>query len=196
MNASQSLLDNVLGHGMHIPLMWHSSFPSHITIQCLLGHCTTRKQAQSTQWKLRWGIYQSYRPPTSDLDTLNRVVQRAPHVAKSVDQQHIVLTVDEALCPKLLELKWSAEEYRDVLIPCLSGLHISMNYLGVKGRHMSDSGLSVLWVECDILGANVAQNAMSGQRVCTCHQDTQTKSAISFGNCYSHDSMQTWEVLI
>ena len=80
-----------------------------------------------------------------------------------MDQQHIVLTVDEALYPKLLELKWSVEEYREVLIPCLGGLHISINYLGVIGRHMSDSGLSELWVECDILGANAAQNVMGGK---------------------------------
>ena len=44
---------------------------------------------------------------------------------------------------------------------------------------MSDSGLGELWVECDILGANAAQNVMGGQRLCTCHQDTQTNSASS-----------------
>ena len=101
--------------------------------------------------------------PASDLDTLNTVVQRVLHVAKSMDQQHIVLTVDEALYPKLLELKWSVEEYRDVLIHCLGGLHISINYMGVIGRHMSDSGLRELWVECDNLGANAAQNVMGAK---------------------------------
>ena len=80
-----------------------------------------------------------------------------------MDQQHIVLTVDEALYLKLVELKWLVEEYRDMLIPCLSGLHISMNYLGVIGRHVSHSGLNELWVECDILGANDAQNVMGGK---------------------------------
>ena len=109
------------------------------------------------------GYLQIIQAPASYLDTLNTVVQRVLHVAKLMDQQHIVLTVDEALYPKLLELKWSVDEYRDVLIPCLGGLHISMNYLGVIGRHMSDSGLSELWVECDILGANAAQNVMGGK---------------------------------
>ena len=94
--------------------------------------------------------------PASDFDALNSVVQRVPHVVKSTDQQHIVVTVDEALYPKLLELKWSVKEYSDVLIPCLVGLHFSMDYLGVIQRHMSDSGLSDLWVEYDILGANAA----------------------------------------
>ena len=67
-------------------------------------------------------------------------------------QQHVVLTVDEALFPKLMELKWSVAEYKDVLIPCLGGLHIAMNFLGVIGRHMNQSGLCELWVECDLLG--------------------------------------------
>ena len=48
--------------------------------------------------------------PASELDTLNTVVRRVLHVAKSLRQQHVVLTVDEALYPKLLELKWSVEE--------------------------------------------------------------------------------------
>jgi hypothetical protein len=32
--------------------------------------------------------------------------------------------VDESLHPKLLELKWSVDQYKDILIPCLGGLHI------------------------------------------------------------------------
>ena len=71
--------------------------------------------------------------------------------------------MDEALYPKLLELKWSVEGYKDVLIPCLGGLHIAMNFLGVILRHMSESGLSELWVGCDLLGANAAQHAMAGK---------------------------------
>jgi len=101
--------------------------------------------------------------PACELYTLNTVVRRALHVAKSMEQQHVVLTVDEALYPKLLELKWSVKEYKDVLIPCLGGLHIAINFLGVIGRHMSESGLSELWVGCGLLGANAAQQVMAGK---------------------------------
>ncbi len=80
-----------------------------------------------------------------------------------MEQQHVVLTLDEALYPKLLELKWSVEEYKDMIIPCLGGLHIAMNFLGVIGRHMSESGLSELWVGCDLLGNNAAQHIMAGK---------------------------------
>ena len=47
--------------------------------------------------------------------------------------------IDEVLFPKLMELKWSVAEYKDVLIPCLGGLHIAMNFLGVIGRHNYES---------------------------------------------------------
>ena len=80
-----------------------------------------------------------------------------------MEQHHVVLTVDEALYPKLLELKWSVEEYKDMIIPCLGGLHIAMNFLGVIGRHMSESGLSELWIGCDLLGRNAAQHIMAGK---------------------------------
>ena len=80
-----------------------------------------------------------------------------------MEQQHVVLTLDEALYPKLLELKWSVEEYKDMLIPCLGGLHIAMNFLGVIGRHMSESGLSELWIGCDLLVSNAARHIMAGK---------------------------------
>ena len=60
--------------------------------------------------------------------------------------------MDEALFPKLMELKWSVAEYKDVHLLCLGGLHIAMNFLGVIGRHINQSGLCSLWVECDLLG--------------------------------------------
>ena len=43
--------------------------------------------------------------PASELDTLNTVMKRVIHVANSMEQQHVVLTVDDALFPKLMELK-------------------------------------------------------------------------------------------
>ena len=74
-------------------------------------------------------------------------------------QKHVVLTVDEGLFP----LKWSNEQYKNILIPCLGVLNISINFLGVIGRHMDESGLCELWFECDVLGAKAAQNVKAGE---------------------------------
>lgn len=48
--------------------------------------------------------------PAHDVATLNTVVQRILRIAASTEQQHGVLTVDEALFPKLMELKWTIPE--------------------------------------------------------------------------------------
>ena len=101
--------------------------------------------------------------PAHHIDTLNTVVKRVLHVAQSIEQEHVVLTVDEDLYPKLMELKWSADQHKNILIPCLGGLYIAMNFLGVLVRPMEESGLCELWVEYDVLGANAAQNVISGK---------------------------------
>ena len=60
---------------------------------------------------------------------VNTVVQRIMQVAESFSQKHVVLTVDQALFPLLMELKWTLPDYKDTLIPRLGGLHTSMNFL-------------------------------------------------------------------
>ena len=79
--------------------------------------------------------------PAHDVATLNSVVQRILRIAASLEQKHAVLTVDEALFPKLMELKRTRHEYKDTLISRLGGLHTSMNFLNVFGQHTRDSGL-------------------------------------------------------
>ena len=57
--------------------------------------------------------------PAHDVNTLNTVVQRIMQVAESFNQKHVVLTVDQALFPLLMELKWTLPDYKDTLIPRL-----------------------------------------------------------------------------
>ena len=49
--------------------------------------------------------------PAHELDTLNTVVLRCMHVARKLGQPHVVITVDEALFSKLMELTWAKAEY-------------------------------------------------------------------------------------
>ena len=101
--------------------------------------------------------------PAHELSTLNTVVKRVIHVAEALNQTKVVLTVDQALFPGLMELKWVVPEYRNVLIPRLGGLHVSMNFLKILGQHMTDSGLVQIWVESGLLGVNSAEHAMDGK---------------------------------
>jgi len=99
--------------------------------------------------------------PAHDVDILNTVVQRIIEVAESFNQKHVVLTVDQALFPLLVELKWVVPEYKDTLIPRLGGLHTSMNFLKVLGQHIQDSGLPTIWIESDIVGPRTVERALA-----------------------------------
>ncbi|CAH3174764.1 unnamed protein product [Porites lobata] len=101
--------------------------------------------------------------PAHDVNTLNTVVQRIMQVAESFNQKHVVLTVDQALFPLLMELKWTLPEYKDTLIPRLGGLHTSMNFLKVLGQHIQDSGLPTIWIESGILGPRTVERALAGK---------------------------------
>ena len=101
--------------------------------------------------------------PAHELDTLNTVIQRCWHISQDLGQKYVVLTVDEALYCKLMELKWAIPEYRDFLIPRLGGLHVSLNFLKTIGKHVQSSGLAEVWIESGILGPNATEQAMVGK---------------------------------
>ena len=90
-------------------------------------------------------------------------MHRIFHIVKSLNQHHIVLTVDEALFLKLMEIKWGVPKYKDVLVPRLGGLHTAVNFHRVLGQHMEDSGLCELWISSGVIGPNAAQQVMAGK---------------------------------
>jgi hypothetical protein len=47
------------------------------------------------------------RAPAHDFDTLNTVVQRCMHRSGKLGQKYTVISVDQALYFKLMDLKWS-----------------------------------------------------------------------------------------
>ena len=113
--------------------------------------------------KTTTGYLHIIQAPANDHDTLNTVVRRISHIAQSRGKKFLVLTVDEGLFPKLMELKWSVPEYKDILIPRLGGLHTAMNFQGCLGQHMQDSGLGEIWTESGLLGDNSVQQIMVGK---------------------------------
>ena len=101
--------------------------------------------------------------PAHEYDTLNTVVRRCMSISAQCGQEHTVITVDQALYCKLMELKWSVEEYKEKLIPRLGGLHTAMNFLKVIGDHMAGSGLAEVWIESGLLGEGAAHLVLSGK---------------------------------
>jgi len=78
--------------------------------------------------------------PVHHFEMLNTVVRRCLHISKQFGQLYTVLTVDQALYCKLMELKWSVPEYQDKLIPRLGGLHTSFNFLKGIVDHVNGFG--------------------------------------------------------
>ncbi len=109
------------------------------------------------------GIYQSSLPLAHEFHTLNTVVKRCMTISSALGQEHTVITVDQALYCKLMELKWSVPEYQNLLSPRLGGLHISMNFLKTIGDHMHGSGLVEVWIESGLLGPGTAELVLSGK---------------------------------
>jgi len=96
-------------------------------------------------------------------DDDDTVVERCKHIATQLGQHHVVLTVDEALYCKLMELKRAKDEYQNFLIVRMGGLHISLNFLKVIGKHLQSSGLLEAWIESKILGPGTAELVLAGK---------------------------------
>ena len=84
-------------------------------------------------------------------------------MAEHFGQAYTVVTVDQPLYCKLMEMKWEIPEFNKKLIVRLGGLHISMSFLKVIGKHMSGSGLYETWIESGLLGEGVEELVFSGK---------------------------------
>ena len=100
--------------------------------------------------------------PAHDFDTLNTVVQRCMHISEKL-VKNTVITVDQALYFKLMDLKWSVPRYKDSVFPRLRGLLIAMHFMKCIGDHMNGSGLHEIWVESDLLGPIAAEHVLYGK---------------------------------
>lgn len=101
--------------------------------------------------------------PAHELDTLNTVVKRCMSISSHFGQKYTVITLDQALYCRLMELKWVVPEDQHKLIPRLGGLHISMNFLKVIGDHIDGSGLADVWEENGLLAPGPVTLALAGK---------------------------------
>jgi len=85
------------------------------------------------------------------------------YISAALGQQHTVLTIDQALYSKLVELRWAIPEYQKKLIVQLGSLHISMCFQKAIRNHMKGSGLVEAWVASGLLGPNTTEHVMNGK---------------------------------
>lgn len=89
-------------------------------------------------------------------------------------QPYEVLTVDEVLCHKLMELQRVTPEYRAGLFHNLGGLHISVNCQKLIGHQTQSSGLADAWMESGVLGSNTIKTSYESQVMCQGNVGSQT----------------------
>ena len=101
--------------------------------------------------------------PAHELDTLVTVLERSISVADRLGENYVVLTADQALYCKLIELRWFDERYQDRIILKMGGLHIALNFQKAIGQQMQASGLSEVWTESGVVGEGAASLILNGK---------------------------------
>lgn len=101
--------------------------------------------------------------PAHHFDTLNTVLLRSLAVADRMHQKYVILTADQDLYYRLVELRWSNPLYRERVVLRMGGLHISLNFLTAIGQHMNGSGLYEVWVESGLFGEGTALKVLNGR---------------------------------
>ena len=114
--------------------------------------------------------------PAHDNDTLWTVILRCMKLSDILNQgQTTVLTLDEQLYCKAKMLQWSNHEVTGSLLLRLGSFHTALTFMRAIGKHMSDSGLSEVWIESGVFGENTATNnllAKSYNRTVRAHKLT------------------------
>lgn len=100
--------------------------------------------------------------PAHEYATLNTVVHRCMYVSSQLGQTHTVITTDQALYCKLMELKWATPAFNTVIMR-LGGLHTAMAFLSTIGQYVDSSGLTDVWTESGLLGPLTAEKVLTGK---------------------------------
>ena len=112
--------------------------------------------------------------PAHEIDTLNTVVKRYMHISAALGQQYTVITVDQALFCKLLELKWSIPEYQNKLVVQLGG----SSYINVLPE---SDWKPYEWIR---LGRNMGRKWTSWSK---CHRACYERKSLQKSNVSSQD---------
>ncbi|MES9884489.1 MAG: hypothetical protein ABW185_26895, partial [Sedimenticola sp.] len=106
--------------------------------------------------------------PAHEFDTLWEVIRRCKQVSKVLDQQFTVITFDEALYCKAMQLLWlKHEETKDVVLR-LGSFHLVLNYMRAIGQYLEASGIKEIWEESGVYSETTADNILRGKNYNRC----------------------------
>ena len=75
--------------------------------------------------------------------TINAILDRSKEIADKLELRYAVLNFDEAVYPKVQQVRWKEEIFRNRFIVHLGEFHTIMTYLSAMSKIFEDGGLKV-----------------------------------------------------
>ncbi|XP_065182225.1 uncharacterized protein LOC135812936 [Sycon ciliatum] len=99
--------------------------------------------------------------PTA-MSTVYELVVRSLRTSKKLNQPHCIITADQAVYAKAVEVCWKNAELKDVVLR-MGAFHTSCAFLAVLGKRFGSAGLEDLLVESGVVGSNACKQVMAGK---------------------------------
>ena len=107
--------------------------------------------------------------PTS-LAAVYELLVRSCSLASRVGQDHVIITVDQAIYCKAQEVVWKhSEQFKQVVLR-MGAFHTACAFLAVIGKRFGDAGLHDLLIESGVLGSSAADSVLSGKHYNRVHK--------------------------
>ncbi|XP_065185837.1 uncharacterized protein LOC135816571 [Sycon ciliatum] len=111
-------------------------------------------------------------PPTEH-STILEVLRRSVALTRRLDQQHCIITGDQAIYAKALEvLSKHKDEFSEVVLR-LGAFHTACAFMVVLGKRFGGAGLGDLLTEAGVVGPNACKQVLAGKhynRAIRCHK--------------------------
>ena len=88
---------------------------------------------------------------------------RSCSTAKSLNQQHTIITLDQAVYCKALEIRWKHSDKFSNVVLRLGAFQICNTFLAVLGKRFGEAGLQDLLVESGVVAAGSVQAVLDGR---------------------------------
>ena len=104
------------------------------------------------------GILPILQAPGDEYDAITTVMNEFVPISNHIGQTHTVITADQPLYAKGMELIWANKVKYGNVIFRLGGLHVCFNFLKAIGQHAESAGLEDLWIESGLYPVYVTEN--------------------------------------
>ena len=103
--------------------------------------------------------------PESPTDgaVVGEVIQRCVLMARSHGQSHCILTCDQAMYAKAVQVMSQKRDAYPEVVLRMGSFHTILSFLGVIGKRFADGGLSDLLVDAGVVGPSACRAALSGK---------------------------------